>query len=147
MKIYLILNKDTKIVKGNEDTLATAKRKIEEDKNSNEDNPYKRNYKNCEVLEIEKSEWDAFIDTNPEIIKIEDGELKSEKRIFSLEELKSNAIGTRKAYRRQIQDEWFDDIENMPQEIKEKSKKAKREIKEIEAITNIDDLEQYNEFN
>lgn len=123
MNIYIYYDKKTKIYKNTSDK--------------------PNRYKEYDFIKIKKSEWEEFINTYPEIIKIEAGKLKSEKRIRSLQELKDNAINSRKAYRKQKFLDWFDDLENMPQELKEKTKKVKKEIKEIEAITTKEELEQW----
>lgn len=135
MKIYLAYDKKTKIYKGNEFSEEAIKRKTK----------IKPEYKNCEVLEIEESEWRAFIETNPEIIKIEAGKLKSEKRVRSLEELKNNALNVRNAFLNQTATEWGGAWEVCPQETLDKRKKARDEKKEIKAITTKEELEQWRQ--
>ena len=128
MKIYLYYDKKTKIYKGNEFSEKPEK------------------HSDCDCLEMDFDEWKSFLDTNPEIIKIEAGELKSEKRIHSIEELKNEALNSRQAYLKQTFEDWFDDVENIPQEIKDKRALAKTQKAEIEAITNKEDLIIYNNF-
>ena len=53
----------------------------------------------------------------------------------SLKQKKANLIFHRKQYRKQMLEEWWDDVDNMPQGIKSKLKKEKDEIKEIKNAT------------
>jgi hypothetical protein len=126
MKIYIYYDKITKIYKSNEFS----------------EKPNK--YPNCDCLEIEEEDWLAFINTYPEVIKIEAGKLKSEKRIKPLQELKDEALSVRKAYLIQTANEWGGAWEDCPQGIKDKRALARMQKTEIEAITNKEDLEVYN---
>jgi len=125
MKIYLYYDKITKVYKSNEFSKKPDK------------------YPNCECLEMENEDWKAFIDTNPEIIKIEEGELKSEKRIRTLEELKNKALNSRKAYLKITGLEWSDDWDSCPQNIKDKRALLRTEKVELEAIKTKEELEQW----
>lgn len=128
IEYYIYFDKETKVYKFN-------KLKKEESE-----------HKNYDFIKILENEWFDFIDTNPEVIKVENGKLTSHKRVKSLEELKRNALRKRKTYQKQTFEDWFDDVENMPQEIRDKRKKAKDEIKKIELISNKKDLETYKNF-
>jgi hypothetical protein len=134
MKIYLVYEKDTKVYKGNE-----FKKEVFERKKT-------KMYQNCEYIEKDFEEWQEFLKTNPEIIKIEDGNLTSHERIRTLDELKNNALDVRKSYLKQTFINWFDDVENIPQETKDKRTRAKKEIDEIKVITNKEDLLNYENF-
>jgi hypothetical protein len=99
-----------------------------------------------DFIETEGSIWFDFQKENrKKQIYVRNGKLEAKEIEKSLDELKRHALSSRKNYRKKILEEWFDDLENMPQDIRNNCIKAKREIKEIEAITNKKDLIKYKE--
>lgn len=88
-------------------------------------------------VEIDFKDWIAFWKQNVlnKQIYIEDGKLKSEDIVKTLDEIRRQKTGQRKKYLKDTYEIWFDDVENMPQEIKEKRNLAKQEIKKIESAT------------
>lgn len=167
-KIYIVYDKNTKEVRGNENSLSSANKKIEED--NKKDNSYFelakeehriiRDYRNCDIVEEEEENWKNHIKTYPEITKIENveeiendkgkkikkGKLKAYKREKTLEKLKNEKISLRKVFMTKTRNDWVFDSENMPQNIKNKYNQARDEIKEIELIDNKEDLIIYNNF-
>jgi len=102
---------------------------------------------NYDFIEIEESKWFEFQKENSEKqIYIENGILKAKEKKISLDKLKDKQINIRKNYLRETYEYWFDDVENMPKEIKDKRNLAKKQIKEIEKITKKEDLKQYENF-
>jgi hypothetical protein len=67
---------------------------------------------------------------------------KSESETLELNQEKNKLISDRKSKRAEIFREWFDDLENMPEDVKEESRKMKREIGEIE-IANKKNINNY----
>ena len=69
--------------------------------------------------------------------------IQEEINVFELQEEKHIKLHSRKSYREKMIKEWWDDIENMPTEVKNKLENAKSEIIEIKNAT-IENINNYS---
>jgi len=127
IEVYIYFDKNTKIYKFN-------KLKKEKDK-----------YKNYDFIKILETEWFDFLNTYPQVIKIINGELVSEKRIESLEKIKILEIKKRENYLKDT--DWYIirsiNGKKVPKKIEKNRVKSREDINEIEKITKKEDLKKY----